>query len=1093
MKNILTAFSLLWFWTISFNINSQSITLLSNNYSSYCAGSTIEIPVNLSGAWNSNNVFRLKLNNNFSVSYRSDTTFYVQAENNQSPLRFKLPALYNNDGYYPQSQDFTIVIQSTNPMVNSNSHTITLKKLPSIKLLGAIDGTVGIQFNEYRNPDVPKMIKTFFSTGTDDNTCRFKLNDSTLVSGGIFNVSPTSNYTYSVVRIWNSCGIGRVLGNNAIIVKVNPFRIKNASVIPNEICENRKIRIKFDYEGKFNPNNQFLVDLCNRTGDTVRVLNTFTEDSTNVYADIPSNISAGTYAVRVRGTSPDMASRYYEITIQPKPILEISGYANQEPYPIDFPLSIRVKFDGGTISPIYIRLSDGSAARSWGGAAGTGYLSDITVNLKPNKFYTIDSVFTSCGVIKDYTVIGAKTFNVLEDFYIQPLPKQEYCEGEKIRFKIKSDYIFAGNNNFTLNLYSLSNLIMALPVTVVGDSLEAILPSTAQLSPYSYENFSLTLSSSSPQKTSLKTWENIILKRKPDFGFINTTSTLSTPGLDYMYGMVSGNKTFKATINDGVVDKEYVCYPEYNENHIYSSSRRSFIKVFVAKTQTFFLKSITNVCGTKTFPLPLTYTTVVSSSPSKYIKFTNLEKLQSISRDKAWVVNFDTIGTFSNNEQFIVYLKYNGLSYEVGRGQQSPVTINIPTNFPSFTYTINGTLEIKSSLQNTLSQELLTTVYNKIEINFDGVSISPGLEIPIIKTPKKTVYTLIDDEVTIYVSSNLINCDEYRMNGKWKWRSSSENNGYFLVKFKITKDTTLFLEAIRDGNNEFIARDTLNIKIKKFRISAKAMGLDLCQGDKIEVFFKVEGDKYNQPPSDFKVFIKYRNDFLGNRDTTVRELPVIQKKQGSYIVKIPDFPYTGDNYKIQIVPTDGSDNDFATYSTLPNIRISRKIKVGLTAMDGSNIAWIDGTSTGISLKAAPVGVNMLNPYWSGTIEQINGNQRIGISSSYSTQTINATPSVFKINNIQNQCGYGEGVGIVEVKRCQTNVNPYNIYYFPAEKEIYSSSYILLSAISPYIISPNERYLFSAKNFTDINSGFEMKGNNVKSFEVEVKGCIVTPR
>ena len=1097
MKNISTALSLLCFWAVSFNINSQSITLLSNNYSSYCAGSTIEIPVNLSGAWNSNNVFRLKLNNKFSISYRSDTTFYVQAENNQSPLRFKLPALYNNDDYYPQNQDFTIVIQSTNPMVNSNSQTVTLKKLPSVKLLGAIDGLVGIQFNEYRNPDVPKMIKTFFSTGTDDNTCRFKLNDSTVISGGIFNVSPTSNYTYSVMRIWNSCGLGRVLGNNSITVKVNPFRIKNASIIPNEICENRKIRIKFDYEGQFNPNNQFLVDLCNRTGDTVRVLNTFTEDSTNVYADIPSNIPAGNYAVRVRGTSPDMASSYYEITIQPKPIIEISGYANQEPFPINFPLGIRVQVYGGTINPIFVRLSDGSAVRNWkqysGGPTGTGYLSDLTINIKPNKYYTIDSVFTSCGVLTDYTVIGAKTFDVLEDFYIHPLPKKEYCEGEKIRFKVKSDYTFTENNNFTLNLYSLNTLFLTLPVTVVGDSLEASLPSSAQLPLYSYEDFYFSISSSSPQKTSTKTLEGIIIKRKPDFSLISTSSTLSTPGLVYMYGNVSGNKTFKATINDGVLDQEYVCYPEYNESHIYSGLRRGFVKIYATKTQTFSLKSITNVCGTKTFPSPLTYTTVVSSSPSKYIKFTNLEKLQSISRDKAYVVNFDTIGTFSANEQFIVYLKYNGLSYEVGRGQQSPITINISDSFPTFTYTINGILEIQPSLQtNIQSQQLQTTLYNKIEAIFDYVTISPGYGIPITQTPKKTVYALKDDEVTIYISQTLINCEEYKMNGKWKWRSSSENNGYFLVKFKITKDTTLYLEAIRDGHNEYIAIDTLNIKIKKFRISSNVIGLDLCQGDKVEVFFKVEGDNYNQPPNDFKVLMKYRNDFLLNKDTTVRELPVIQKKQGSYIVKIPDFPYSGNNYKIQIVPTVGSDIDFATYATLPNIRVLRKVKIGLTAMDGSNIVWDDGASTGVNIKASPYNMNLQGTYWSGTVTQINGTQEMGISSSYPIQNVLSSPSVFRIRNVQNQCGYGEGIGTVEIKRCRRDLSIYNSYY-QTEKEIFSSSYIRIFQMSPYTLFVDTKYKFSAKTFAELQTGLEIKGNDIHSFDLEIKGCIVNSR
>jgi hypothetical protein len=1107
MKYVLYIFGLLWLLAISLTANSQSITLLSNNYLSYCAGSIIEIPVNLSGTWDGSNTFRLKLTTTYHESRRADTTFYVQAINNQSPLRFQLPALYNNDDWSSQSQAFTITVQSSNPIINSNSKYTTINKLPFIKLLYAMDGTVGIQYNEYKNADVSKMIKTILATGSDDNTCRFKLNDSTTLSSGIFTVNPVSTTTYNVVRVWNGCGVGKVLGNNSITVKANPFRIKNASVIPKEICENKKIRIKFDYEGRFNSTNRFYIDLCNRTGDTVRALTTFTEDSSNVFADIPSNIPSGTYAVRVRGTSPDIATGYSEIIIQPKPIIDIGGYYNQQSYPYNYPLQIRADFYGGSIKPLLIRFTDGTTGKNWGsytgGVAGSGYITDLVLNLNPNKYYTIDSLSTTCGVLKDYTVLGAKTFNIIEDFYIEPLPKNVYCEGEKIKFKIKSDYLFTSNNSFTLNIYSSNILVISVPALVVGDSLEATLPTGNQLSSFGYEGFNLSLSSSLPQKTSTRTWDYFSIKRKPDFTLSSTNTTLTNPGIVSIDGLVSGNKSFTTTINNGIRDIEYSCLPQYYDNDTYISQRYSAIRVFAEKSQTFSIKNISNSCGTKTFTTPLAYAVAVSNPVAKYIYFTNIEKLQTISRDRSFVVKFDTSGPFLSNDVFTVNLTYNGVSYEIGRGSQSPITIVIPSDFPSFTNNnISGILEIKSVLQSSIqSQQLTTNIYNNLTGTFDGSSVYFGLSIPTLKTPKKVTYALKDDLLTTYLSTNLINTYEYKINGKWFHKSSTDYENFFLIKIKVNKDTSLILEAIRDFQNEFIVRDTIYIKVKKFRISAFANGQPVCQGDQLEIYFNVEGNTIYTAPNDFKIFLKYPNSPNQNVDTITRELPIITKKQGSYIVKIPEFPYVGSRYFIKIIPTNGSEGDFATYTTQPNLWIDRKMQVGLTAMDGSNTAWFDGSITGVNLKATPIDVKFQESYWSywsGRIEQISGNQQTGVSSTYPIQGVNAIPSQFKITNIQTQCGYGVGVGIVELKRCLRDVNTFTYNFFQEDKEIYSSTYLNIFGITPYAISPNVippnvKCLYSAKSFVEIFSGFEISGNSVKNFDVEVKGCAVTPR
>ena len=103
MKNILHIFSLLWFLTFSLTAKSQSITILSNDYLSYCAGSIIEIPVNLNGTWDVSNNFKLKLTTTYRESRRTDTTFYVQALNNQDRKSTRLNSSHLDLSRMPSS------------------------------------------------------------------------------------------------------------------------------------------------------------------------------------------------------------------------------------------------------------------------------------------------------------------------------------------------------------------------------------------------------------------------------------------------------------------------------------------------------------------------------------------------------------------------------------------------------------------------------------------------------------------------------------------------------------------------------------------------------------------------------------------------------------------------------------------------------------------------------------------------------------------------------------------------------------------------------------------------------------------------------
>lgn len=1090
MKSLLQITLLIAFALFSsINVQGQSITVNLSNYPSYCAGSIIDVPVTLSGNFGSNNVFKLKLKTkNYGGS--PDSTFYVQASNSVSPLKFQLPKLYSkstSSGIYT----YDLSVEATNPIILSNIVIVQMNFLPQVQLLVALNSQ-GYTFprDEYMNPNVGKRISVNIFAGVDDNSFRFKLNDSLTYSGFIF-VNPPATFTYSIAKVWNSCGIGRILGSNVETVKVNPFKIKIATVLPTNVCEDKKVKIKFDYVGSFNSNNQFLMDLTNAKGDTLTTLTTITEDSTNIYAILPNSLSANFYRVRVRATSPEAASSYFQIKVLPKPRIEfvwIPPYP--EPIAYNYPMQLRLNLYGtnfGVVKPTFIKFSDGTSTKNFGYFTGvnSGYLSDVYFDLKPNLYYKIDSLVTTCGVLRDYTVTGERSWNVKDDFYIHPLPKRVYCEGEQIKFKIKSNFAFGQNNNFTINFYDTYRiLIITLPVSVVGDSLVATVP--ILIGNGFNSGLTFTITSTQPQMTSAFNWDYFTINKKPEFRLLSSSTTTLAPALISIQGFAKGINPLTLIVNNGVEDKIYKFnnYSQGNEERIGS------INIFASKSQNIFIKKIENICGNSTFSPPINHSIIVTNPYPNYMVFTNSNELNNLCLGNSYLAKFDTIGRFTANNIFIITLKINGIDYEIGRGNKSPISINIPPNLPIGSNTaLFGDITLSASTislsnQQNVERTFNTTITSNHTLSFYSVVVNGNYVSQEAFPINKTIKILKNDKVTLSLNSNKSISYSYKINGKWFYQINETGYGNIIFfDIETNKDTTLILESVSSFCGTFLVRDTLIIKVKKFRIlSSVALTSDvettnLCQGDKLEVFFGIEGEIQNRP-IDYKIYITVNNSLL--------ELPIITKKVGSYIVKIPDFPYYG-GYRITILPST-SNSDFASYFYTPRIYIDRKVNVKLTGMDDSEIGWYDENATWAYIKATQI--NTQGVSWWAKLEEINTQVVNNISYQSPIITVNKSSSIFKIKDVESACGYGLGIGQVTLKRCYDSLNLPSYFSYITDREIYSNGYINFFGNLPFI-SPYFKTLLSAKTFSEFLPGFEVNKINTQSFTVEQKGCVVT--
>ncbi|AXE19744.1 hypothetical protein DR864_19370 [Runella rosea] len=1074
------------------SVKGQSISISSDNFYSLCAGSTISIPVALSGSWAPDNKFVLKLREN---SISGDTIIYVTADNTSSPLQFQLPKLYADKNR--SSKLFSIAsISSTNPVTVSNEKYFNVGLLPTIQLeqpMQAIDVFPISRFpNEYTNAGQARYVGHKIYRG-DDNVIG-KLADSTLwYLGGEWALSPNQTTVYQLVQIQNRCGIGKVIPPNTITVKVNPFKLKITSVYPKAICEDRKINVNIDYTGELNPE-QVVIEVANFKGDTIKQLSTTVVDARNFTGTLDNSFSSGTYFVRIRSIAPDAATDFVPIFMNSAPKIELDwldgvtnpvGYKNK--------VWLRIRSVGATESgrPLTLKLSDGTIVNNFSGYSGasSGYMADVFLNPEKTHYYKVDSLITACGISRQYTVSGERELVVKNDFYIENLPKLIYCEGEKLRLKIKSTLPFTASTVFIAKIYLSNGTVLALPTTRIStDSLEFTIPAASFFESTAFY-FQLQLESNSPAALSSLYQQQINVTQKPVPVTAWATTPLTNPGNGYLFFLFKGGSPASLIFTDGQRDDTVSVFSVTNE-----LTREISLNPLIVQTTSFRWKSIENSCGkTENFPVP-EVTITVDNTTQKNIFIVKSPK--QVCLGGTYTIEIKTAGTFSTEDEYLVrlvrYINYVPVVYEVGRGKSKILSIQIPTNIP-VSADNNFCKFVVSSVQT--EADNLPTAFREassyITVNQTASLFVNTFDLNGNKILSKTIDLLKGESVPLIIQSSTSNSNEpynVKINSTWYNYAAYVNNNSGMINslyinIKPSNDTLLVLNALENICGVTSLNDTVIIKVRPYRIQTALVEAGIrCQQNIVDVMFSIEGNQQNVP-TDYKVYFRPIAPYAQIYPDSLRfEALVVTKRPFHYTIQIPDMPYEG-GFGVEVEPLS-HEGHFAKNYRLPRISIYKRHQVKLTASDGTSILWVDGSNSSVYLKAETINSN--TPRWNGkTVVNPTtfGGTTIQAYTKVTTIWASSTPgNVYTLADIESVCGYGQAIGEVRVKRCYGDVNPGYIY--SDSNEYYSNSTIKSSA--PVI---KNNTLFSAKESIELTPGFKTEGQTL--FSAEIKGCEVT--
>ena len=353
--------------------DSIRLTTADVSYLSVCAGSTVQIPFEVSGAFNDDNVFKIEVNDLLGGTKSLPET------SKQSPIKIQISADWA--GKLHQIR----VVSSSPRFVGTVS---SLSVLPFAQAhLDFADGNFTTKIGPGQNATLRVSL-------TGAGPWSFALSDGTIVKNTFVNpftktVAPVASTAYKITGISNACGSGGKSGEAVLQVsKDTVARIALRAVPKNgfRICTGVPLQINFAATGKYFPKNRFEVQIADSTNQFM----VLAADSTApLVAKIPFGTKAGRYKIRVVSLFPMAVSdtAAVEVSLPATAILQKDTLDMDE----GKGTALTLRFGGG--GPWFVLLNDGT------------YMNDIQDSvyaLKVNPYnsttYAITSAGGLCGV-----------------------------------------------------------------------------------------------------------------------------------------------------------------------------------------------------------------------------------------------------------------------------------------------------------------------------------------------------------------------------------------------------------------------------------------------------------------------------------------------------------------------------------------------------------------------------------------------------------------------------------------------------------------------------------------------------------------------
>ncbi len=175
---------------------------------------------------------------------------------------------------------------------------VNVQALPTLSLTGSTSIYVG--------EEAPLTLK-FTGQAPHQYQLSNGLNGTATQDTTLF-VSPKSTLSYVVEKVSNACGQGQVGNSSVATITVQYPLLETQAFTPSSYCPGSPIQVGFTEKGRFATGTQYKIQIAPNMSDTsqaayldIPVSSVGAEEVTGV---LPSQITAGTYRVRVVATHP---------------------------------------------------------------------------------------------------------------------------------------------------------------------------------------------------------------------------------------------------------------------------------------------------------------------------------------------------------------------------------------------------------------------------------------------------------------------------------------------------------------------------------------------------------------------------------------------------------------------------------------------------------------------------------------------------------------------------------------------------------------------------------------------------------------------
>ncbi|QRR00775.1 T9SS type A sorting domain-containing protein [Dyadobacter sandarakinus] len=545
----------------------------------HCAGSEAQVRFGFeSGAPRPGTKFTLQLSKSGEAGSYTD----VASATDTRMIGFTVPAL-------PAGNYYARIYSSDN--IYSNVRNILIGEAPTATL------SVTYPVEGGSNATVPygtPVVLTANLTGSDPWGILFSdgVLQRTTSRYGQYAPTITAPQTFSIAKVWNSCGYGTASGTVQVSVKATLEISKFPANADPAVCPGQKVNVDFALRGASLPAGTYLIfSVVNEKNAAVK-LDSVNRTSGRIELTVPGNIPGQRFAIKAEIVSMEI-SKSLEYQLFATPDMTIYG---DNTITAGEPTTLFVRANSSFAYNTAFELSDGKTYNHT--AAYPGGITKIIVSPAATTTYTLKPVQSVCGSGK---VSGSATVTVqprlaqwISVRSVEGLRRSNVCSADTVRiyFDLQGNQTNTAGYEVQLSDSTGKNFV-SLPTTGQFSPVTAIIPAGTTASNF----YRIRLNSKEPN-VSGGTFAEVLRIGARARGKVLTPSVTYQPG--QVVNVVIGLEG-SSPVSYRFGDDNFVRY----RNAVRSSDTIALMPV--SPVATYRISELTNECGPGTIDEPSTF------------------------------------------------------------------------------------------------------------------------------------------------------------------------------------------------------------------------------------------------------------------------------------------------------------------------------------------------------------------------------------------------------------------------------------------------------------------------------------------------------